>query len=245
MISKVRVTTRISREEMGIAGQADPRRKRVHWRQKKQGQQMVESIINRMDKLIVALTSRAYYRFAHYTDRAQSFEDMVATIKGELVLAIYRYHTDGKYSAYNYLMGVANVVLKNIHNRRNRKKRIPGVKMVSIDTSSVQDSRWTSWNNDSFSIQLIHPQDSRDMDALIARSDVESMFHALRDRIERISFRDYKGKNRRCQISYYRVLSLMLSGYTVCAIARIYNVPRHVMRSVIRDRIVKILDSEQ
>lgn len=206
---------------------------------------MMESILVRMDKLIAALVSRSYYRFAHYTDRAQSLEDMIATVRGELVLAVYRYRTDGKYSPYNYLMGVANVVLKNIHNRRNRKKRIPGVKMVSID--GVAKSAWRSENgeeNEYTGMQLSETPSSKDLNALVTRLDVESMFYVLRGRTARISFRDYKGQIRRKKVDYYEILSLILSGYGVCAIARICDVPRHTMRSIIRDRIVRILDSD-
>ena len=246
MTTKIRVTTRIAREEMGIAAQADPRKKRVHWRQKNQGRDMVESILVRMDKLIGALVSRSFYRFAHYTDRAQSIEDMVATVRGELVLAIYRYHTDGKYSPYNYLMGVATVVLKNIHNRRNRKKRIPGAKMLSIDAPSKAGIGFeTDGVEDSgVHIQLPENQDTKDMNALVTRLDVESMFHVLRGRTARIAFRNYEGRIRRKKVDYYEILSLILSGYGVCAIAKIYDVPRHTMRSIIRDRIVRILDKD-
>lgn len=242
MSTKVRVTTRIERDEMRIAAQADPKKKQVHWRQKKQGRIMMESILVRMDKLIGALVSRSFYRFAHYTDRAQSLEDMVATVRGELVLAVYRYRTDGKYSPYNYLMGVANVVLKNIHNRRNRKKRIPGVKLLSIDAPFTA----TNYNNGepTIQIQLSEKTESKDLDSLVTKLDVESMFQVLRGRTARISFHDYKGHIRRKKVDYYEILSLILSGYGVCAIAKIYDIPRHTMRSIIRDRIVRILDSD-
>ena len=119
------ITTKISRNEMIIAKRADPRRKDLHWRSKEKGRIMMGSIMQRMDKLISAMCSRAYRRFGHYTDRAMSLEDLVATVKENLVLSVYRFKRTGKYEPYYYLMGVINVVLRNVHNWRNRKKRVP------------------------------------------------------------------------------------------------------------------------
>lgn len=124
-MSKVKVTTRISRDEAAIAQLADPRRKDVHWTRRETGRQMVGDILKRMENLIHSISKNAYVRFCHARDRAFDLEDMVATVKGELVLALYRYKIQGKYEPLNYLLGVVHVVLKNIHNHRNRHKRNP------------------------------------------------------------------------------------------------------------------------
>lgn len=128
------ITTKISRSEMIIAKRMSPKyKKHLSKAAKQQAATVLASIIERMQRLVVSMCKRAYGRFQHSTDRAMGLEDLIAMVNAGLVLGVYRYKRNGKYEPYNYLMGVINIVLRNAHNWRNRKKRIPAVLMSSID----------------------------------------------------------------------------------------------------------------
>lgn len=119
---------------MVIAKRADPGyRRRLTSKQMEEADAMLHSILQRMDRLLFSMCRKAYSRFQHHTDRAMGLDDLVSIVRAGLVLGVYRYKRNGKYEPYNYLMGVINVVLRNVHNWRNRKKRIPPTLLLSMD----------------------------------------------------------------------------------------------------------------
>jgi hypothetical protein len=272
----VNVTTKISREDMIAAQLADPRNKKTHWRNRKKGQVMVLSIIERMDKLIGSIVRNAYVRYAHAADRALDVEDLLAHVRCELVLAIYRYKSNGvwmtnpkgvkrfvSYNPLNYLLGVVHIVLRNVHNKRNRKKRIPLDKLVSIDTPSTSgDGQRTLGDtlvagdhvpqNDEHKVERTPEEDGRVFplgkgqqapslwkgeESLINRIDVEQMFSELKTETVRVNI---AGQSKK--IILHDIIRSILDGGSVASTAREQGVPRHVMRAIIREKIVPTLE---
>jgi hypothetical protein len=136
------VTTKISRAEMAIAKRVGPQYiKKISVEKREEAKKMLTSIIERMDRLVASMCRSSYHKFQHFTDRAMSLDDLIATVKAGLVLGIYRYKRTGKYEPYNYLMGVINIILRNVHNWRNRKKRIPFNVMLSLDAIPEDDAQ--------------------------------------------------------------------------------------------------------
>lgn len=156
------ITTKITRQEMVVAKRTDPRYKRKLSAKSRQASiAMLADIIKRMERLVFSMSKNAYNRFQHSTDRSMSLEDLISTVNAGLVLGIYRYKRNGKYDPYNYLMGVINIVLRNVHNWRNRKKRIPPTLLLSLDANhtTVDGNDISLGNNISSPSESLSPID--------------------------------------------------------------------------------------
>ena len=232
---KTNVTTKISREDVLVAQQADPRKK-LHWTRRREGASMMKSIIDRMDRLVGSICRNVFVRFCHGRDRSMDVDDVIATVKGELVLAVYRYRADGKYEPLNYLLGVTHVVLKNIHNRRNRKKRIPLNMLVSMNTPSYQ-SETVSTLEDFLNDSVISKNEES---SLIDKIAVENLFSSINDRM--IVVKTNKGSKRVCLGSIMRII---LDGGTINSVVSEIKIPKYSVKKILRNEIVPILQEQR
>lgn len=231
----VNVTTKIFRDEMTVAQQADPR-KDLHWTKREEGQAMMASIIGRMDKLVASICKNAFVRFCHGKDRSMDIDDVIATVKGELVLAVYRYRTDGKYEPLNYLLGVVHVVLKNIHNRRNRKKRIPLSMLVSLNTPS-SSSDFTSTLED-FLKDSVETQS--DDSTLMDRMEVEDLFTSIKDRTVSVKCNGHVKK-----ICLGSIVKMILDGGTIGSVSKEVRIPKYAVRNILRKEVVPVIEERR
>lgn len=225
---------------MMTAQLADPRRKDVHWTQRSQGQEMMASIIQRMERLVGSISKNAYIRFSHGRDRSMELEDLVAIVKGELVLAVYRYQKDGKYEPLNYLLGVTHVVLKNVHNRRNRKKRIPLNMLVSMNTPSQRSSSrymFVSTLEDYLKDNIRIEDDHQN---IIDRMEVESIFSSVKDRSVEV-----KVGNGTKKVRVDLVVKMILDGGSIASVSKEVKVPKYALRNLIKREVVPILQEPE
>jgi hypothetical protein len=259
------ITTKISRQEMVIAKRTYPKYKRkMSAAQRIESSAMLDSIIRRMNRLVYSMCRSAYNRFQHGTDRSVSLEDLIATVNAGLVIGIYRYKRNGKYEPYNYLMGVINIVLRNMHNWRNRKKRIPPTLLLSLDanTSTSNDADICLANSISSSSETSSPierssirwrkkntnKKNKDINVVPMRMPTTTVSHeritapaVLSDMemINRLSLDIYNIKIG--NITSMDVLKMLISGHPVRVVAEAAGVGLTRMRKFIKKNITEPL----
>lgn len=222
-----RITTKITREDMALAGESDPRRK-VRGKRFAAAQEMTGVIVKKMAKLVHAAVYRSFTAYAHASDRSISPEDLESEVNAGLVYGIHRYDPKGKLEPYNYLNGVIHIVLINAHVRRNRMKRIPRDMLVSLDTMGVDDEDSTL--NECLGTELCLEQN------VLARCEVESLFKDLDGKS--VCVRDRK-------VMLKDVVKLLMDGGNVNSTAKDLDVSRSSLRRIIKSHIVPILEEQQ
>jgi len=220
-----RITTKITRDDMALARDSDPRKK-VRGLRLKAARAMTGCIIQKMDRLVKSAVRRAFVSYAHGSDRAMSPEDLESEVNAGLVYGIHRYDPFGKLEPYNYLNGVIHIVLINIHIRRNRMKRIPRNALVSIDTPWGKEDEDGTLRKQIREVMLVE-------DKLLERCEIENLFSSLTGKTTIVRDRE---------IRLQEVVRLLMNGGNLYSTAKELKISRPSLRKILREHIIPVLE---